>query len=119
MSDSGYLKQWEALLAEQDESTFEKFWKEYSDADISLYTAILSDKKLSMSGKFAELAEQYGIGKVIFMGFLDGIKTRLKKPLKDLDDMADDAEISLKIDPELLYHNMLIAEAEHLFTLPV
>ncbi|MDR0853016.1 MAG: SEC-C domain-containing protein [Clostridiales Family XIII bacterium] len=117
MSNKSYQKQWETLLEGQDESTFKKFWEEYCDAEIKLYTALLSDENLSMQGKFSDLVAKYEVDKILFMGFLDGIDSSLKEHL-DLPKIDDDSEVNLHPDPELLYHNMLNAEAEHLYTLP-
>jgi hypothetical protein len=117
MSTKTYLKQWEALLEGQDESSFKEFWNKYCDVEIKIYTSLLSDKSLIMKGTFAELADGFEVDKVFFMGFLDGINSSLKEELT-LSDVKDDDEISFEVNPELLYHNMLTAEAEHLFTLP-
>ena len=50
------------------------------------------------------------------MGFLDGIQTSINEPT-DLDSVTSDTEISLDIDFEKLFFNMLKAEADYLFTL--
>ena len=50
------------------------------------------------------------------MGFLDGINSSLENPL-DLEAMESGAEITLSIDFEKLYFNMLAADAKHLYTL--
>ena len=50
------------------------------------------------------------------MGFLDGIQTSINEPT-DLDSVTSDTEISLDIDFEKLFFNMLKAEADYLYTL--
>ena len=52
-----------------------------------------------------------------FMGFIDGISESLKEDVV-LEEIEADSEISLKIDFEKLYFNMLSVEAEWLYTLP-
>jgi len=51
------------------------------------------------------------------MGFVDGINDSLKNPY-DLETLEADTEITLDIDLETLYFNMLDAKAEYLYTLP-
>ena len=51
------------------------------------------------------------------MGFIDGISKSLKEDIV-LEEIEADSEISLKIDFEKLYFNMLNVEAEWLYTLP-
>jgi preprotein translocase subunit SecA len=52
-----------------------------------------------------------------FTGFIDGINTSQKKAV-DLDTLEKNSEISLDIDFEKLYYNMLVAKADWLYTLP-
>ncbi len=51
------------------------------------------------------------------MGFLDGINDSLTNTL-DLDKIEESSNISLKIDFEKLYFNMLEAKADYLYNLP-
>ncbi len=51
------------------------------------------------------------------MGFLDGINDSLTDSL-DLDKIEESSNISLKIDFEKLYFNMLEAKADYLYNLP-
>ena len=51
------------------------------------------------------------------MGFIDGISESLKEDIV-LEEIEADSQISLKIDFEKLYFNMLSVEAEWLYTLP-
>ena len=54
---------------------------------------------------------------VTFMGFLDRINTSLSEEL-DLEQLNEDSAITLTIDYEKLYYNMLKAKADWLYTLP-
>ena len=51
------------------------------------------------------------------MGFIDGVNDSLKNPL-DLENLTADEEITLEVDLEKLYFNMLDAKAEYLYNLP-
>ncbi len=108
--------QWRKLLEEQTDATFEDFWKEYSGAETTLYKDILGNKKNKITGVVSTLAEEHNIRPVIYMGFLDGINTSLKKELV-LEDISEDTEIDLEIDFAELFKNMLKADADYLYSL--
>lgn len=110
-------EQWQNLIENQTDETFEAFWEKYSSTEKKIYSAILDHPKKKVTGTFKELAEKYEADPVIFMGFLDGIDTSLKKSQK-FEDFDEDSEIKLDIDFEKLYFNMLEAKADYLYTLP-
>ncbi len=64
-----------------------------------------------------KLAKKYDVRPVIFMGFLDGIDTSLRKG-NDFENFTEESQLELDIDLEKLYYNMLDAEADYLYTLP-
>lgn len=112
----GLYKEWTNLLQSQTDATFEEFWKEYSGAETKIYKDILGNKITEFSGKVSELAAKYDVREVIFTGFLDGISTSLTNEL-DLDAVTPDSDITLNIDFEKLFFNMLKADADYLYTL--
>lgn len=112
-----YLKEWNDLIGNQTDQSFAGFWESYSDAEKHIYGAILSDNVKKVSGTFKELSEKYEVDPVLFMGFLDGVNSSLKKEI-DTEKVEDDTKLTIDIDPEKLYFNMHAAEAEHLYTLP-
>ncbi len=109
-------KEWRDLAESQTKETVDNFWTEYSDAEIKIYQDILANKKTHFEGVISELAEQYDVRPVIFMGFIDGIQTSIEKEL-DLDKLQPDSNISMDIDFEKLFFNMLKADAGHLYSL--
>ena len=111
------FKEWDNLIREErDQGQFNVFWKEYSEAEMTIYADILSHHKEPMSGKIGELAEKYKVRPVMFMGFLDGIQSSLNKPFA-LDDLDLESQIDLDIDFEKLYFNMHEAKADWLYGL--
>ena len=109
-------EEWKKLWESQTDKTFKEFWKEYSDAEIAIYTYILSHSDEHLKGNVAELSDKFNCRPVIFAGFLDGIKSSLKKELPD-DDVTENTEIELDVDFEKLYYNMWKADASHLYSL--
>ena len=109
--------QWKELIENQTDETFESFWKDYSDTETRIYTEILKNPTAPLAGTFKELVDRFEADPVLFMGFLDGIQTSLVEPFP-LENIDDGSPLSIMVNPEALYLNMLIAEAEYLHTLP-
>ena len=110
-------KEWNDLISNQTQESFEEFWKEYSEAEKKIYSDILSHPDEPMEGKLGELAEKYETSPVIFMGFLDGVNDSIEEK-NDLTDYDEESDVHLKIVPETLFFNMLKADADHLYSLP-
>ncbi len=112
-----YFTDWNDLIGNQTDDTFADFWEKYSDAEKKIYGDILKNNEAKISGTFKELSEKYDVDPVLFMGFLDGVNSSLKKEL-DLEEAEDDTKLTLEVDFEKLYFNMHKADAEHLYGLP-
>lgn len=123
------MQQWQDLTENQTEATIDAFWKEYCEAEMKIYSDILSRAeksddalKGSLKGNFGELVEEFGVDPVIFMGFIDGVHTSLEdgtgvvsgKADIDLESIDESSDIELDIDLKKLYFNMLKADAKHL-----
>lgn len=94
-----------------------EFWKEYGSIEKHIYTGILAEHKDTVSGSIKDLASRYETTAIFFMGFLDGINDSLEESL-DLESLEEDSDISVKINFEKLYFNMLDAKADYLYGLP-
>jgi hypothetical protein len=103
---------------EDDEQNQREFWENYFVVEKSIYEKLLADVSQPTEGTIKDLAEKFGTDSLTFMGFLDGINDSLKKPL-ELEELEEGSSISLDIDLEKLYYNMLAAKAEWLYSLPV
>ena len=108
---------WKELIENQTEETFEEFWEEYAGAETKLYSAILDDPAKKIEGTLGELAAENEIRPVIYMGFLDGIDTSLKKS-QDFQSFDENSKVEIEIEPETLFYNMLAAGADYLYGLP-
>lgn len=112
------LTEWRALSENLETQEAEiKFWEEYLKVEAGIYNELLNNKVEVVEGKVADLAVKYNTSVEYFMGFVDGISESLKEDIV-LEEIEADSEISLKIDFEKLYYNMLNVEAEWLYTLP-
>lgn len=93
-----------------------KFWENYLKSEAGIYNEILNNKTDVVEGTVAELAAKYNVSNELFMGFLDGISESVKEEL-ELEAIEADTNVSVKIDWEKLYYNMLGAEAHWLYEL--
>ncbi|AYD41316.1 hypothetical protein D4Z93_12690 [Clostridium fermenticellae] len=93
------------------------FWREYGAIEKHIYTKVLADHSESIDGTIENLAEKFQVEPVYFMGFLDGINDSLKDRL-ELEKLDTNSSISIKINFEKLYYNMLDAKADYLYHLP-
>ncbi len=107
-------KDWEKLVSNQTDATFEKFWEEYSSTETRIYRSIISSKDPHVEGIFSELAEKYEADPIIFMGWIDGISGSVKEA-PDLASITSDSHIVLDIIWEDLFYNMIDADADYLY----
>lgn len=111
-------KQWTDMVVEYVKTKGEAaFWKEYGSIEKNVYSHLLKDHNNTVEGNVKDLAEKFDTPLIFFMGFLDGINDSLVESL-DLDKIEEGSNISLKIDFQKLYFNMLEAKADYLYNLP-
>ncbi|SKC91611.1 SEC-C metal-binding domain-containing protein [Maledivibacter halophilus] len=112
------FKQWkDQAYIERSQEEYNKFWGEYLPKEQKNYEYILENKNEKIEGALAELSEKFEMDTVTFVGFLDGINTSLVEEI-DLDNLTEESNLSLSVDFEKLYYNMLAAKADWLYNLP-
>ena len=109
------FSEWQKRL-ENQEGESQEFFENYLKKEKGAYQRILGTEDVSLSGKISELAEFYAMDTLTFMGFLDGISTSLDTELA-LDSLTEDSDVTLDINKEKLYYNMLNAKADWLYGL--
>ncbi len=119
MSDKTLLEQWRAVAYDQqaDKNKLQKMWSEYFEIEKNIYAQLLENPDEEVKGTVKELAEKYGQSVMTMTGFLDGINDSLKEA-NPIETMDEDTVVSLAFDKELLYKNMVEAEADWLYNLP-
>ncbi|MGG7144423.1 SEC-C metal-binding domain-containing protein [Clostridium nigeriense] len=111
-------KQWTDMVVEYVKVKGEQaFWNEYMEIEKSIYKEILSKHAENFKFTIKDLAEKQKTTVEFVMGFVDGVNDSLKNPL-DLENLTAEEEITLDVDLEKLYFNMLDAKAEYLYSLP-
>ncbi|MSS64477.1 SEC-C metal-binding domain-containing protein [Velocimicrobium porci] len=93
-----------------------KFWANYFEIEKGIYEKLLKDIDHVESGTVEALAGKFGTTLNIMVGFLDGINDSLKTP-NPIEEMDKDTVVSLDIDKEKLYYNMVEAKADWLYEL--
>ena len=110
-------KQWTDMVVEYVKTKGENaFWAEYTDLETRVYKDLLASHTDVVTTTIEGFATKYGTTKEFIMGFVDGINDSLVSSY-DLDKLTETDEISLEIDFEKLYFNMLEAKADYLYNL--
>ncbi len=99
-----------------DQGSMQRFWGVYFEKETAIYEEILKNPNEVVSGTVKELAEKFGVDVMTMTGFLDGINDSLKEA-NPIETMEEDTVVQLGYDTELLYKNMVAAQAEWLYTL--
>ncbi|NLX64061.1 MAG: SEC-C domain-containing protein [Clostridiaceae bacterium] len=110
------FKVWQEKLENQYTKENQEFIENYLEKEKQAYKKILSTGTTSLTGRIDELAKEYDMDTVTFMGFLDGINTSLDSKL-DLETLTEESEIDKAIILYKLYYNMLAAKAHWLYGL--
>ena len=112
------LEQWRktAYSENVDKQTLQRLWTAYFQEEKNIYKELLKDPDTVVRGTVKELAEKYGVSIMSMTGFLDGINDSLKEK-NPIEEMEEDTEVNLGFDKELLYKNMVAAEADWLYNL--
>ncbi|MGL4450433.1 MAG: SEC-C metal-binding domain-containing protein [Sarcina sp.] len=111
-------KQWTDMVVEYVKTKGEEaFWAEYMDVETRIYKELLAKHADVRTSTIAELAKEFSTTNEFMMGFLDGINDSLRTPY-DLEQIDENTEITLDINFEGLYFNMLDAKADYLYELP-
>lgn len=112
------LKEWEKICEkERTQEEYDNYWKEYFLKEQYVYQTILSEKSDTINGMLLDLAKEFKMSTLDFIGFISGINTSLVT-LIEIESLVESSEINFKIDFEKLFYNMLDAKADWLYNLP-
>ena len=112
------LEQWREIAYNEntDQNKLKQIWSSYFAEEKAIYEQLLKNPDEGVEGTVKELADKYGVTVLTMTGFLDGINDSLKEA-NPIDDMEEDTVVNLGFDKELLYKNMVAAEADWLYGL--
>lgn len=111
------VSQWNDIAeAERSPEENSAFWDEYFEIEKLAYKKLLARKQDFYEDKLSAIAAEFEMTSVVFAGFMDGINTSLEKQI-DLSKLKEGSKVSLRLDFDKLYYNMLEAKAKWLYTL--
>ena len=111
-------KQWTEMVVEYVKTKWDKaFWAEYTKVETAIYRDLLANHKEAIKITIADFAKKYETSVEFIMGFVDGINDSLNNSY-DLETIDENTELTLDVNLEKLYFNMLEAKANYLYTLP-
>lgn len=112
------FSQWQGMAeAQRSPQDNQAFWNEYFEIETEGYKKILERKDNFYEDTLTNIAEEFGMSPAVFAGFMDGINTSLVEEV-ELEKLQESSTVSLKVDFDKLYYNMLEAKAKWLYTLP-
>ncbi|MCH5272025.1 MAG: SEC-C domain-containing protein [Lachnospiraceae bacterium] len=112
------LEQWRKKAYDEntDRQALQQMWTAYFEKEKNIYAEILKTPDKVVKGSVKELAEKFDVDIMTMTGFLDGINDSLKEQ-NPIEEMEEDTQVQLGFDKELLYKNMVAAEADWLYNL--
>ena len=113
------LDQWKDMAYSEnvDRQKLQALWSKYFQLEKNIYEVLLKNPDEVVHGTVKELAEKFGVDIMTMTGFLDGINDSLKVK-NPIDEREEDTVVQLDFDKELLYKNMVAADADWLYKLP-
>lgn len=113
------LKKWRDMAYSEtaNKGDLQRLWASYFEQEKEIYAILLQNPDAVVSGTVKELSDKFETDILTMTGFLDGINDSLKEP-NPIEEMEEDTPVSLCFDEELLYKNMVAANADWLYELP-
>ena len=118
-----YYELWSDHISDtSDQGRYKNYVEAYYEMETEAYRRILGaypDNGDLLTGTAAQMAANLGFTRAqmeIYLGFLDGIHASLLTPIV-LEEIGDDTQVTLEIDYEKLFWNMLEAKADWLYKL--
>ena len=112
------LEQWRSKAYDEtaNKGDLQRLWQAYFQEERDIYAELLKNPDEVVEGTVKELAEKYGVSLMTMVGFLDGINDSLVNQ-NPIEEMEEDTRVNLGFDKELLYKNMVGADADWLYGL--
>lgn len=112
------LDQWRNKAYDEtaNKADLQRLWTVYFQEERDIYAELLKNPDEVVEGTVKELAEKFGVPLMTMVGFLDGINDSLINQ-NPIEEMEEDTRVNLGFDKELLYKNMVGADADWLYQL--
>jgi len=112
------LSQWRDMAYSEtaNKGDLQRLWQAYFLKEKDIYAELLQEPNTVVTGTVKELAEKFDVDLMTMVGFLDGINDSLKEA-NPIEEMDENTQVNLGYDLELLYKNMVAADADWLYQL--
>lgn len=108
---------WKRIAFDQQGQPVKHTWDEYLNKEKAVYTNMLKAKNPSIEGTIQELSEKFHMTPVQTFAFFDGINECVDN-LPSLDTIEESTKISITIEFDRLYKQMVEYKADSLYNLP-
>lgn len=109
-------KSWFEKAYTEDGKIKSALWNDFMPREQKVYEHILKNKRRELKGTIKDLAKEFNMEPIYFIGFIDGINaTQVTKV--NMEELTEDSLVDLQIDFEILYKKMVEYKADHLYTL--
>ena len=112
------LEKWRSVAYNEKlgKDELQRLWGVYFKREQAIYAELLKNPDEVVKGTVKDLAERFKVDVMTMTGFLDGINDSLKEK-NPIEEMDEDTKVQLGFDLELLYKNMVAADADWLYQL--
>lgn len=108
---------WIRKAYRQDGKSNTALWDEFAPLEQKIYEYILGEKVEKFEYSVKDIGEKFNMTSEFVIGFLDGINDSLEEKI-NIEEIAEDSNVSFSIDFKTLYKKMVEYKAEDLYTLP-
>lgn len=108
---------WKRIAIDRQNQPVKHVWDEFHGKEEATYKRILAEKTAKIEGTIADLAEQYKLTNVQMFAFIDGLHECVDG-LPPMEELEETTAVSITIEHNRLYKQMVEYKAEHLYTLP-
>lgn len=113
----GLYEEWFKKAYTKDGKANNALWDDYLPKEQKIYEYILEEKVDKIEGTIGELAKKFSMSEEYIAGFIDGIN-ETQSPAISLENLSTDTNVTVNIDFEKLYRQMVEYKADHLYNLP-
>lgn len=113
----GLYEEWFKKAYTKDGQANSALWDDYLPKEQKIYEYILEEKVEKIEGTVKELAERFSMSEEYIAGFIDGIN-ETQDPAINLENLSADTAVTVTIDFERLFRQMVEYKADHLYSLP-
>ena len=111
------IDSWKRIAFDTQNQPVQHVWDDYLAKEKAVYANMLKTKNSKIEGTVKEIAENFKLSTTQMAAFFDGIHECVDN-LLDVDTIEEDSQISIEIEFDRLYKQMVEYKADALYNLP-